>query len=372
MSKDNNVRVLLIDDDEDAFVLIQDYLSEAPLRSYEIDWAPTFEQGKEAMEKGGYDAYLIDYYLGAHVGLELLATLKSSPERYAAAIILTGRDSLEADDETMLAGASDYMVKDEMTPALIERSIRYAMKQADAQKEISRRTQALMRSNKELEHFAYVASHDLQEPLRMVSSFMQLLRERYLDKLDAEAQEFIQFAVEGAERMRAQVDALLRYSQVTTTGGPFTAVSLEQAVNAAWNSLRMLVDETGARLTVGDLPEVTADGKQLSELFRILFDNAIKFRGDKAPDVHVWAERTDDCVEVTVADSGIGFDNAQKEEIFRLFGRLHLREEYPGIGAGLAVARRIIDRHGSIIWAERTNQDKTMFRFRLADEPRLA
>lgn len=210
----------------------------------------------------------------------------------------------------------------------------------------------LVRSNQELEQFASVASHDLMEPLRTISNYLQLLELRYKGKLDRDADEFIGFAVDGAVRMQRMIGDLLAYSRVGVKGGAFEPVDCSAVLDRALNGLKLTIEETGAVVTSGALPTVTADASQLAQVFQNLIANAIKFRSAKAPDVHIAAERKEGEWLFSVRDNGIGFDPAHRERIFALFQRLHTTAEYPGSGIGLSVCKKIIERHHGRIWAD--------------------
>ncbi len=204
----------------------------------------------------------------------------------------------------------------------------------------------LRASNQDLEQFAYVASHDMQEPLRMVSNYMQLLKKRYQDKLDPEADEFIGYAVDGAVRMKQLIDSLLEYSRVQSRQKPFEPVDLNQVLSRVLRDLEGRVLETGANITAGPLPQVIGDALQLGLVFQNLIGNALKFSGDKSPEAHIAAEELSKHWKITVRDNGIGIEPQYQDRIFKIFQRLHSRSEYPGTGIGLAVCRRVIERHG--------------------------
>ena len=205
-------------------------------------------------------------------------------------------------------------------------------------------------SNERLEHFAYAASHDLQEPLRMVTSYLQLLENRYADELDSDAEEFIEYAVGGAERMRKMIDGLLEYSRVETQGDPFETVDLEAILEDATENLQVRIEESDAEITAESLPRVRGDASQLQQVFQNLFSNAIEYSGDEPPSIHVSAERTGSKYVISVRDEGIGIDPEDQEQIFDVFQRLHSRQEHSGTGIGLALCQRIVERHGGDIW----------------------
>ena len=223
----------------------------------------------------------------------------------------------------------------------------------------------LQRSNAELEQFAYVTSHDLQEPLRMITSYIQIIEEDYKGKLDADADQYIAFAVEGAKRMHTLVNDLLAYSRVGTRGESFMPISLNNVLSAATANLDVAIEESHAVVTHDRLPTVLGDESQLIQLFQNLLGNAIKFRSDVPPIIHVGVEQTEDGWEFSVHDNGIGIDMKYAERIFAVFQRLHAREEYPGTGIGLAVVKKIVERHGGRIWAESEPANGSTFYFML-------
>lgn len=223
----------------------------------------------------------------------------------------------------------------------------------------------LERSNTDLEQFAYVASHDLQEPLRMVTSFTQLLAKRYQGKLDADADEFVAYVLDGAARMRRLIDDLLAYARLGSRAAEFVPADCEAVFADAMSNLGSAMQENGATVTHDPLPTVMADRNQLSRLFQNLLSNAIKFRATDPPVVHVSARRDGNQWLFSVRDNGIGIDPAQFERVFLIFQRLHGKSEYSGMGVGLAICKKIVERHGGKIWIESQAGKGSTFYFTL-------
>ena len=234
-----------------------------------------------------------------------------------------------------------------------------------AEETLQRLTEELRRSNAELEQFAYVASHDLQEPLRMISSYMQLLSGRYTGKLDSDADEFIHYAVDGATRMQNLINDLLAYSRVGTRGNDPIPVSVENVLKDALANLEFAIEESGIKITHDALPVVCGDPLQLVMVFQNLIGNAIKFRGPERPYIHVGAQREGGEWLFSVHDNGIGFDQKFADRVFVIFQRLNTRSAFPGTGIGLAICKRIILRHGGRIWVESERGQGSVFYFTL-------
>ena len=233
------------------------------------------------------------------------------------------------------------------------------------EKEIAERALELQRSNAELEQFAYVASHDLQEPLRMVASYAELLADRYQGKLDDKADKYIAYAVDGAKRMQRLVNDLLMYSRVGTQGNPLQPTDANIVAGHVLRTLKGKIEQSGAQVEIGKLPIVNADEGQLGQLLQNLIGNALKFHGDSTPHVRVGAETSRQGWTFFVEDNGIGIDPQYAERVFQMFQRLHDREAYEGSGIGLTIAKKIVERHGGRIWFESEPGKGTTFFFTL-------
>ena len=242
----------------------------------------------------------------------------------------------------------------EITPA-VANSLLYA--------DIVRTQQELARSNDDLEQFAYAASHDLQEPLRTITSYIGLIRDRYGEKLDETANEFIDFAVDGAERMRKLIDDLLEYSRIDTMSKPFERVDCNRVAELALTNLDEAIKRAGAAVECSELPVVIGDEAQLSRLFQNLIGNALKFRGDSEPRVRVWAEQNGEDWQIAVEDNGIGIAPENQPQIFDMFTRLHSSSQYEGTGIGLAMCNRIVQRHDGRIWVDSDVGKGSIFKF---------
>ena len=223
----------------------------------------------------------------------------------------------------------------------------------------------LARSNRELEQFAYVASHDLQEPLRMVTSYLQLLERRLGPQLAGEEREFLDFAVDGGRRMQALIGDLLQYSRLGRAAVPARPVDSGEALSLALANLEVALQESGASVVRGALPAVLVDQVQLVQLFQNLVGNAVKFRAARPPRVEIGAVADGDRWRFSVKDNGIGIAPQDAEAVFTIFRRLHTREQYPGTGIGLAIAKRVVERHGGRIWVESVPGEGATFCFTL-------
>ena len=234
-----------------------------------------------------------------------------------------------------------------------------------AEQALVKKSEDLARSNADLAQFAYVASHDLQEPLRTITRFVQLLEKRYQGKLDQDADEFIGFIVGGTKRMQQIINDLLAYSRVNTRREPPNIVKIDDEIQRAMQNINYVLEESGGTIIYGEMPSIIADESQMTQLFQNMIGNALKFRGEEAPRVEISAVRKGDDWIFSVRDNGIGIDPQYKDRIFEIFQRLHTCEEYPGTGIGLAIAKKIVERHQGHIWVESLPGKGSTFNFTL-------
>ena len=367
-----NLRVLIVEDNPSDAEL---EIAELRRGGFNVasDLAQTRDEVSDHLATNVYDVILADYNLPYFRGMETLDILREKGLSIPL-ILVTGALKSVTAVECVKQVATDYVLKENLTRLSV--SVRRALEEARlrverkrAQDELARKVDELARSNEDLEQFAYVASHDLQEPLRMVAAYTQLLAERYRGKLDDNADKYIGYAVEGAVRMQALIEDVLAFSRVGRNGHEHQATDCDSAVDEAIKNLTAAVQESGVTVTRSPLPILVADQVHLVHLFQNLIGNAIKFRGREPPVVKISAEKNGSEWLFTVADNGIGIAPEHKEFIFKIFQRLHTRSEYSGNGIGLAICRKIVEQHGGRIWVDSEAGQGSTFRFTLAAGP---
>ncbi len=355
------LRVLLVEDEPADAELALRTLRQAGFDA-SADVAQTVEEFIDLVRKNSYDVVLADYKLPNWNGMESVEVLRGEGLDVPVILVTGALGELTA-VECIKQGAADYVLKDHLTrlPDAVRRAIREKKLRADHKQA----SEELARSNRDLEQFAYVASHDLQEPLRMVATYTQLLAERYQGKLDANADKYIHYAVDGALRMQKLVQDLLAFSRVGRQDTELRSTECQSAVEAALQNLEGALQESGAVVKYDPLPAVLADGSHLTQVFQNLIGNAIKFRGATQPVIQIRAEMKTREWVIAVEDNGIGIAAEQAENVFVIFRRLHTREEYSGNGIGLSICKKIIERHGGRIWVESEPGQGSKFKFTL-------
>ena len=310
---------------------------------------------------------LADYNLPNWKGMEALKIIRSQGLDIPMILVSGALGDVTA-VECIRQGATDYVLKDGLArlPEVVRRALRERDERSlrhQVERDLAHKVDELARSNAELEQFAYVASHDLQEPLRMVTAYTQLLAERYRGKLDQNADQFIGYASEGAHRMQVLIQDLLAFSRVGRNGSTSANVDFNAVVEDVLQTLSSAIQESGAVVRRAGLPTVWADRTQMAQLFQNLIGNAIKFCGEDPPVISIEAETTDQHWQFSVRDNGIGIAPEFAENIFVVFQRLHARTEYPGNGIGLAICKKIVERLGGKIWVESQAGRGSTFRF---------
>jgi signal transduction histidine kinase len=372
---EDRVNILLVDDQPAKLLSYQAILG--PLGENLIE-ATSAKEAMEILLRTTVAVTLLDVCMPDMDGFDLTELIRRHPRFRDTAIILVS--AVHRDEVDRLhgydSGAVDY-VRVPIVPELLRAKVRVLIDlfrksrrlhelNVDLERRVTERTRELQRSNEDLQQFAYAASHDLQEPLRMVSSFVQLISERYGDRIGKEGAEFVHFVVDGVQRMQELINDLLAYARLDRSGAPRDVVDCEKALGLALDNLRMALNDSGAEVTHGPLPEVRGDEIQIVQLLQNLVGNAVKFRRpDRPPKIRVEAARGPKEWTFSVQDNGIGMDPIYSEQIFRIFERLHGRETYPGTGIGLAICKKLVERHDGRIWVDAKRDEGCVFHFTL-------
>jgi signal transduction histidine kinase len=359
------LRALVVEDEPADVELALRALRLADLEVTE-DVAQTVQEFTELVRRNSYDVVLADYKLPGWNGMESVDILRKEGLDIPV-ILVSGALGEQTAVDCIKQGAADYVLKDHL--ARLPGSVRRAMRETRL-REDHRHSQAdLARSNRDLEQFAYVASHDLQEPLRMVATYTQLLSERYRGKLDSDADKYIHYAVDGALRMQKLVEDLLAFSRVGRNALPHENTDCNLALQVALKNLEAAIQESGAVVERAQLPVLVVDSSQMVQLFQNLIGNAIKFRGSNPPRIRVSAECLGKECVFSVSDNGIGIAAEDAESIFVVFRRLHNRADYPGNGIGLSICKKIVEQHGGRIWVESKVGHGSTFHFAIPVKP---
>jgi signal transduction histidine kinase len=369
----NQLRVLHVEDNQLDAELVAAALRKGgfEISVVVVQTEAEFEQQLGAQD---HDVVIADYNLPQWKGMEALDVLRRAGLDIPLILVSGALGDVTA-VECIKRGATDYVLKDGLArlPEAVRRALqerRHLRLRQQAEQDLARKVEELARSNADLEQFAYVASHDLQEPLRMVAAYTQLLSERYRGKLDENADKFIGYACEGAARMQTLILDLLAFSRVGRNNAQCSHIDCNALMHDTLLNLSTAIAERGAVITHGNLPAVWADRSQVAQLFQNLIGNAIKFRGTAPPAISVQAEKAGEQWLFSVSDNGIGIAPEYTQNIFVVFQRLHARTEYPGNGIGLAICKKIVEHYGGKIWVESQPGQCSTFKFTLpSDDP---
>ena len=353
------LRALIVEDQPADIELMQRALREAGF-DVQGDCVQDEEAFQDAVQKNSYDIVLADYNLPQWNGMEAVAVLRQQGLDIPVILVTGALGEIKA-VECLRDGAADYILKDHL--ARLPGSVRRAVQEKKLREDNKRGQEDLARSNQELEQFAYVASHDLQEPLRMIATYTQLLAERYRGQLDENAEKYIFYVVDGATRMQALIEGLLAFSRVGRPGIEPQNTDCNTVIDIACKNLERAIQESGARIEHERLPVIVADTRLFVQLFQNLIGNAIKFCGKDAPVVRISAEKQNQEWTFVVADNGIGIAPEHAKTVFQIFKRLHTHAEYPGSGIGLSICQKIVEQHGGRIWVESVPGRGAAFKF---------
>jgi signal transduction histidine kinase len=364
------LRALLVEDNPlDATLVLRSLYKEGfEVTSDVVQDEAAFTQ---SLRKNPPEVVLADYNLPNWKGMEALGVLRQEGLDIPMILVTGALGDVNA-VECIRQGVTDYVLKDGLSrlPEVVRRALREKyerMLRHQVEEDLARKVDELARSNADLEQFAYVASHDLQEPLRMVTAYTQLLGEKYKGRLDENADKFIGYASEGATRMQVLIQDLLKFSRVGRKEAPYANVDCNAVMEEVRQTLTSAIQESAAVIISTNLPSVWADRTQMTQVFQNLIGNAIKFRGKEPPVVTVKAEKTEEKIDphwlFSVSDNGIGIAPEYADNVFVVFQRLHARTEYPGNGIGLAICKKIVERYGGKIWVESRPGTGSSFKF---------
>lgn len=343
----NPLAILIIDDNPDDREQCLRAFKKIPNVCYRCQEAQDGQKGLDTLANKLFDCVLLDYSLPGMNGLEVLKEIRTRYP-FLPVILLTGQGNEAVAVTAMKLGSQDYIPKKILNPSALQRAVERAVEHVDLVRRMEQYRNDLERSNHDLEQFANIVAHDLKSPLRAVTQHLTLILHASEAALDEKSKRSLHFAVEGAERMRLLIDALFEYARLGFSEPHLSAVKMEDVLEHNLQDLSALIEERDAIITHDPLPEVTGDEVLLSQLLQNLLANGIKYC-KTTPHIHISASKEGKYWRISVQDNGIGIAPAQHQQIFAIFRRLHQSDEYPGIGLGLAICKRIIEQHGGII-----------------------
>jgi signal transduction histidine kinase len=360
--------VLLIDDDPSDAIITMANIEQAGQDgggTFEVEWIDSYEAGLEAALRGEHDVALVDHELHPGKGVDLIRAVVAAGCTMPM-ILLTGVEAREVDRMALEAGAYDFLSKGAVDAALIERSIRYSLARAATLAALAEKTEALQRSNAELEMFARAVSHDLRQPLHVIAGYTELLTMRLESCSDSGAQEMMKKILDGVERMNTMIEDLLLLARIDAQNDRARPVDCGELVSSALAEFEEVIAERGATVRVGELPSTLGRSAHLQQLFRNLLGNALKFSGDEAPIISIDCQAVGEQWHFVVRDNGIGVPEAEREEVFEPFARGAGGRKVKGTGIGLALCRKIVQQHGGRIRIEANEPRGTAVHFTLS------
>jgi light-regulated signal transduction histidine kinase (bacteriophytochrome) len=345
------MKILYVEDNPIEAKQVSGILSKSPSVQGEIVQAQSLSQALQHLNNRHCDVILTDLNLPDSTGLETFLRIQEKAQ-HVPIVILTGTFEEESMGiEAVRHGAQDYLHKEPFDAHLLTRVLKHAIERKRLQEKLSKTIEELVRSNRELEHFAYIASHDLREPLRMVGGFTQLLAKKFHGQ-DPQTDEHLRFILDGVSRMQTLIEDVLAYSQVSSRTRTMEIADLNEIVAQALKNLTSSIAETGTSIKQTPLPKLKINQTEILQLFQNLIANAIKFRGKESPQIQISAKKEHTEWIFSVRDNGIGIDSQYSRRIFEIFQRLHSPGEYSGSGIGLAICKKVVENHDGRIWVE--------------------
>ena len=364
--KSEPIKVLIIDDSPEDREVFCRFLRQHPKQEFTIIESDSGIEGLELCQQESPDCLLIDYQLPDLNGLEFIQSLATDEDqRFLPVLMLTGQGNEGVASEAMKGGASDYLVKGKLTSEGLFRAVTRAIEKARLLRTNDKQRREIERSYRELEQFAYTASHDLQAPIRRITKFLELLELDLPDTLPERSKDYVARALKGAAHMRRLIQDLLDYSLVGGSQNTMETVNLNELLKDVLIQLEVMIVNTGSTIDVNELPTVLGNQTFLQQLFQNLISNAMKFRSEAEPVIKIFARRHGSTWIVTVRDNGIGIPNEAFEKIFGIFQRIDPGSHVEGTGIGLALCKKIVELHEGRIWVESTLNEGTAFNFTL-------
>ncbi len=368
MTRAHQRKILIVDDSSEDRTLYRRLLGQAEEWRFQIVETECAEEGLSTLRIQPPDCILLDYNLPDLDGLEFLSELKKTQYPETAVVMLTGQGNEAVAVQALKNGAQDYLIKGEITRENLQIAVHNAIEKVHLRREIAEKNRKLAESYREMEQFTYMVSHDLQEPLRKIRAFGDILKKKLTARLTKDEREILDFITESGARMQLLISDLLNLSRAAKKDYAFQKIDTARLVEDVVADLGVAIKEANVHVETGELYPISGDPTQIRQLFQNLLSNAIKFRRQEAPRVSISMKREGEVDHFLIADNGIGIEPHFTTRIFGAFERLHTRSEYPGSGLGLAICQKVVTRHGGKIWVESEPGRGTTFHFTI---PRL-